>query len=151
MTLLPQAGEEMIPARHTSVLIFSASQAVSECLEMIQKLHIRPVPPAVLVAAHLSLGGCCSSSLGWAGLGEQCCWIRKPAPSGTWLLWGLRLFQVEAISVVVRGKCFLAESQTLIQPTVWLLSLFCLLLSKLRRKKTFLVCPSVSFSSKTFI
>lgn len=44
MTLFHQTGEEMIQARHMIVLIFSASQAVTESLEIVQKLRIRASP-----------------------------------------------------------------------------------------------------------
>lgn len=44
MTLFHQTGEEMIQARHMIVLIFSASQAVTESLEIVQKLRIRARP-----------------------------------------------------------------------------------------------------------
>lgn len=40
MTLFCETGEEMIQARHMIVLNFSASQAVTESLEMVQKLCI---------------------------------------------------------------------------------------------------------------
>lgn len=56
VTLFPQPGEEMIPARHMSVLIFSASQAVTECLEMVQELHIRACPASGAYSSTSVLG-----------------------------------------------------------------------------------------------
>lgn len=40
MTLFHQTGQEMIQARHMIALFSSASQAVTENLEIVQKLHI---------------------------------------------------------------------------------------------------------------
>lgn len=152
VTLFPRIGEEMIPARHMSVLIFSASQAVTECLEMVQKLHIRACPASGAYSSTSVLGRMLflfpnlgwENSAGWSG--NRC----LPVPA--WLLWWLRLFQVEAVGAVVKGKCFLKESQTLIQPTVQLLSLFCLVISKwTQEKKNPILGGCISFSSKTFI
>lgn len=106
VTLFPQTGEEMIPARHMSVLIFSASQAVTECLEMVQKLHIRACPASGAYSSTSVLGRMLflfpnlgwENSAGWSG--NRC----LPVPA--WLLWWLRLFQVEAVGAVVKGKCF---------------------------------------------
>lgn len=44
MTLFHRTVEEMIQARHMVVLILSASQAVTESLEIVQKLHVQARP-----------------------------------------------------------------------------------------------------------
>lgn len=77
----------MIQARHMIVLIFSASQAVTESLEVVQKLHIRASPASGAYSSASVLERMSflfpnpgrENSSGWAG--NWC----LPVPA--WLSW----------------------------------------------------------------
>lgn len=142
----------MIPARHMSALIFSASQALTECLEMVQKLHIRACPTTGAFCSTSVLGRMLflfpnlgwESSAGWSG--NRC----LPVPA--WLLWGLRLFQVEPVRVVVKGKCFFRRAWLWSNQlcSFWVCSVWCYLNELGGKKHSW--CVHVSFScSKTSI
>lgn len=99
MTLFHQTGEETIRAKHTIVLNFSASRAVTERLETVQELRIRARPAS---------GACCSASvLGRVSLlfpspgredsggdGETGALRYLPGAGGNWCSPGLRRFML---------------------------------------------------------
>lgn len=84
MTLLPQAGEEMIPARHRVVNFFCQSGS-SRVLGDDPKASHPGLPCQQRSFQHI-----CPWEdlvpLPWSGLGEQCWLIRKPLPSATCVL-----------------------------------------------------------------